>query len=82
MYSLAPRWTRGYSVEIVFVCIVWILFMLGTWLNRKDEQKAGARAADVERTDEVSEVSSMELAEKGEKGDGVKVEVVHIEEKM
>lgn len=56
--------------------------MLGTWLNRKDEQKAGARAADVERTDEVSEVSSMELAEKGEKGDGVKVEVVHIEEKM
>jgi hypothetical protein len=35
-----PRWTKGYAVEVVFVFMVWFLFMLGQYLQRKDIQKA------------------------------------------
>jgi hypothetical protein len=59
--------------------MVWILFMLGTYLNSRDVKNEGPKPTDEERIDD--EVSSMELASTGEKGEAVKVEVVHIEEK-
>ena len=46
----APRWRRGYAVEVVFVSMVWIIFMVGTYLHRRDVQKA--EAANMIRTDE------------------------------
>ena len=38
----APRWKKGYAVEVVFVSMVYILFILGQYLQRRDEQKAAA----------------------------------------
>ncbi|KAE9376298.1 MFS general substrate transporter [Stipitochalara longipes BDJ] len=76
----APRWKRGYTVTIIFVSMVWILFMLGTYLNKRDMRRSEAlKARDEERTDD--EVSSMELAGMDEKGEKSKVQVIHIEEK-
>ena len=81
MIFAAPRWKRGYTVAIIFVSMVWILFMLGTYLNERDMRRSKAlKARDEERTDD--EVSSMELADMDEKGEKSKVQVVvHVEEK-
>jgi hypothetical protein len=80
MYFAAPRWKRGYTVTIIFVSMVWILFMVGTYLNKRDIRRSEAlKARDEERTDD--EVSSMELVGMDEKGENSKVQVVHIEEK-
>lgn len=38
--KLGPKWTKGYAVEVVFVFMVWILFMLGQYLHRKEIKKA------------------------------------------
>ncbi|OBT56873.1 hypothetical protein VE04_01974 [Pseudogymnoascus sp. 24MN13] len=35
-----PQWTKGYAVEVVFVFMVWFLFMLGQYLQRREIQKA------------------------------------------
>ncbi len=39
---IAPRWKKGYAVEVVFVSMVYILFMLGQYLHRRDEKRAAA----------------------------------------
>jgi hypothetical protein len=36
----APRWKKGYTVEVVFVFMVWFLFMLGVYLHRRDTTKS------------------------------------------
>jgi hypothetical protein len=41
----APRWKKGYSVEVFFVSMVWILFMLGQYLHRRDEKRKEAGAS-------------------------------------
>lgn len=38
----APRWKRGYTVEVVFVFMVWFLFMVGQYLQRRDTKRAEA----------------------------------------
>jgi len=38
----APRWKKGYTVEVIFVFMVWFLFMLGVFLHRRDNQKLKA----------------------------------------
>lgn len=38
--SSGPQWTKGYAVEVVFVFMVWFLFMLGQYLQRRENQKA------------------------------------------
>jgi hypothetical protein len=38
--NLGPQWTKGYAVEVVFVFMVWFLFMLGQYLQRREIQKA------------------------------------------
>ncbi|KAF2792617.1 MFS general substrate transporter [Melanomma pulvis-pyrius CBS 109.77] len=35
----APRWTRGYSVNIVFVFCTWFFFIVGQYFYRRDEKK-------------------------------------------
>jgi hypothetical protein len=63
--------------------MVWILFMLGTYLYRRDSKKeATLNATDEEKTDyESSSMEMVDVGERGEKGDNIKVEVIHIEEK-
>jgi hypothetical protein len=34
----APQWTKGYTVNIVFILCYWSLFLLGQYLWRRDEQ--------------------------------------------
>lgn len=40
----APRWTKGYSVNIAFVFFTWFFFIVGQYLYRKDEKKRELRA--------------------------------------
>ena len=57
MKNTGPRWTKGYAVEVVFVFMVWFLFMLGQYLQRKDARKAElARRMDDEEAKIDSEV--------------------------
>ena len=45
----APRWTKGYSVNICFVIGCWVTLMTGFWLQRRDEKKAvKAAVSDIE----------------------------------
>ncbi|KAJ4295533.1 hypothetical protein N0V90_007546 [Kalmusia sp. IMI 367209] len=41
----APRWKKGYSVNIAFVFFCWFFFMVSQWLYRRDEKKREAEAA-------------------------------------
>ena len=34
----APQWTKGYTVNIVFIICYWILFMVGQYLWRREEK--------------------------------------------
>lgn len=36
---LAPRWQKGYSVNIAFIFFAWFFFMVGQYLYRRDEKK-------------------------------------------
>ncbi|KAH8678939.1 major facilitator superfamily domain-containing protein [Tricladium varicosporioides] len=36
----APRWKKGYTVNTIFVCAFWAIFMLGQFLHRRDIKKA------------------------------------------
>jgi hypothetical protein len=35
----APKWRKGYSVDICFIFGCWITLMIGFWLQRRDEKK-------------------------------------------
>ena len=35
----APRWTKGYATEVVFVFMVWFLFMLGLYLQKRENRR-------------------------------------------
>lgn len=59
----APRWTKGYSVNIVFVAGCWSCFLIMQYLykkgeKRKQEQFIGATARDEE--DSLSDKKPME----------------------
>lgn len=34
----APQWTKGYTVNIVFILCYWAIFMVGQYLWRREEQ--------------------------------------------
>ncbi|KAL1955139.1 hypothetical protein VTO42DRAFT_9003 [Malbranchea cinnamomea] len=36
----APRWKKGYAVNTVFVFMTWFIFMIGIYLQRRDEKRA------------------------------------------
>lgn len=67
----APKWRKGYIVNIFFVFFCWLFFMLSQWLYRRDERKREREA--VMRTEKDSE----EVL--GDKAVGEVVE--HIEER-
>lgn len=49
----APRWKKGYSVNIAFVFFCWFFFMVSQWLYRRDEKKREREALErVARDDE------------------------------
>lgn len=37
--AIAPRWTKGYSVNIAFVFFTWFFFLVGQYFYRRDEKK-------------------------------------------
>jgi hypothetical protein len=37
---IAPQWTKGYATEVVFVFMVWFLFMLGLYLQKRETNRA------------------------------------------
>jgi len=62
--TAAPRWRRGYTVEVVFVSMVWILFTLGYFLHRRDVKRVGAfNPSDEEKTE--VELIHIEILEEG-----------------
>jgi hypothetical protein len=36
----APRWKKGYATDLAFIFMVWALFTLGQYLEKRDEEKA------------------------------------------
>jgi hypothetical protein len=66
--TTAPRWRRGYIVEVVFVSMVWIVFTLGYFLHRRDLKRAGAFNPSDEEETEV-EVVHIEILEGKSTGD-------------
>jgi hypothetical protein len=38
-----PRWTRGYSVNIAFICGCWVTFLIMQYLYKKSEKKRADR---------------------------------------
>jgi hypothetical protein len=37
----APKWTKGYTVNIVFTCCYWVIFMTGQllWIRDRKQKK-------------------------------------------
>jgi hypothetical protein len=59
---LAPRWKKGYATDLAFIFMVWALFTLGQYLEKRDEKKAARnRVLDEESKLEV-ESSHVEVA--------------------
>ncbi|KAF2276167.1 MFS general substrate transporter [Westerdykella ornata] len=52
----APRWTKGYSVNIAFVFFTWFFFMVGQYLYRKDEKKRARTQVPDSKSDEEAQV--------------------------
>lgn len=48
----APRWKKGYSVNIAFICFTWLFFMVGQYLYKRDEKKRELAKAPVTTKDE------------------------------
>ena len=40
----APRWTKGFAVDLCFVFMTWLIFSIGILLQRRDIKKAEARS--------------------------------------
>jgi hypothetical protein len=34
----APRWKKGYATDLAFIFMVWALFTLGQYLEKRDEK--------------------------------------------
>ncbi|KAF2184029.1 MFS general substrate transporter [Zopfia rhizophila CBS 207.26] len=58
----APRWTKGYSVNVAFVFMTWFLFCVGQYLYRKDEKKRETEAIQQVTKDEED---GLNLSDKG-----------------
>jgi hypothetical protein len=58
----APRWTKGYSVNIAFVFFCWLFFMIGQYFYGKDEKRRAQAAVPHESKDEEDGVDANEKA--------------------
>jgi hypothetical protein len=72
-YFAAPRWTKGYSVNIAFVFFTWFFFAVGQYFYRRDEKAKAQATVPHETKDEEDGVDV------NEKGVGEIVE--HVEER-
>lgn len=54
---LAPRWKKGYATDLAFIFMVWALFTLGCYLEKRDERKA-ARDRVIDEESKLDEKSS------------------------
>ncbi|CAG8950421.1 hypothetical protein HYFRA_00006915 [Hymenoscyphus fraxineus] len=68
----APKWRKGYTVNIVFCGIYWAIFMLGQYLYSKDRKKAASLEGG-----STDDLKGEELGEK--RGESVHVEKVEVE---
>ena len=56
----APRWKKGYAVNLAFVLACWALFLLGTFLHRRETRKSDREQ--LQRDEEkLGEPSHMEI---------------------
>lgn len=53
----APQWTKGYTVNIVFIICYWALFMIGQYLWRREEK---TRKFDINRPEGEDELEKSE----------------------
>ncbi|CZR54607.1 related to transporter protein [Phialocephala subalpina] len=56
----APRWKRGYIVEVFFVTGTWLTFMIGIYLHRRDTKRAEAARITVDEEKLGEEVTQVE----------------------
>jgi hypothetical protein len=60
-----PRWTKGYSVNIAFICGCWGMFLAMQYMYKKSEKKrAGQMIRDVSKDEE--DVSAVEQKDASE----------------
>lgn len=67
-----PRWTKGYSVNIAFICGCWVTFLIMQYLYKKSEKKKEdqmirAFAKDEEDLQAVSEMKESSQVEQHER---------------
>lgn len=60
IFASAPRWKRGYIVEIFFVTGTWLTFMIGIYLHRRDIKRAEAARITVDEEKLGEEVAQVE----------------------
>lgn len=65
----APQWTKGFTVNIVFIVSYWTIFLIGQYLWRRE---IAAKKFDINATDNSSED---ELAKQSEKDEAIKIEI-------
>ena len=56
----APRWLKGYTVDLLFIIGCWLTLMLGFWLQKRDEKKEAILA---ERDEENFKAREIEQGE-------------------
>ncbi|PGH17459.1 hypothetical protein AJ79_01059 [Helicocarpus griseus UAMH5409] len=54
----APRWKKGYIVDLVFVLMTWVMFSTGILLQRRDDKRA--KRLETETEDDESKVKGVE----------------------
>jgi hypothetical protein len=65
----APQWTKGFTVNIVFICCYWTIFMVGQYLWRREiaskkfDINAPGHSSEDELAKEKDEAVHVEIAE-------------------
>lgn len=59
---LAPRWKKGYATDLAFIFMVWALFTLGQYLEKRDEKKAARDRVNDEESKLEEKASHVEVA--------------------
>ncbi|KAE9372530.1 pantothenate transporter liz1 [Stipitochalara longipes BDJ] len=58
----APRWKKGYATDLAFIFMVWALFTLGQYLEKRDEKKAARDRVNDEESKLDEKSSHVEVA--------------------
>lgn len=71
----APQWTKGFTVNIVFIVCYWVIFLVGQYLWRRE---VAAKKFDINAPGHSSEE---DFAKEVEKNETVRVEIAEEEKK-